>query len=97
MSRLLLAALCALLLPLAGCDIAPELEEVALQPTQLAGPAAPRCPHCGRIEARREILPLQVFEYTARMGDGSSRIFQETLPTSWRIGERLTIIDGTQL
>jgi len=99
MSRPFLAVLCALLLLLAGCDSVPELDEVALQPPpQLSGPAARRCPHCGWIEARREIVPLQVFEYTARMGDGSWRIFQETLPTSWRLGERLTIIDGsTQL
>jgi hypothetical protein len=96
MSRLLLTVLCALLLPLAGCDIVPELEELAAHPpAQLTGPAARRCPQCGWIVARREILPLQVFEYTARMGDGSTRIFQETLPTSWRLGERLTIIDGS--
>jgi hypothetical protein len=37
----------------------------------------------------------QVFEYTVRMADGSSRVFQETLPTSWRLGERLTVIDGS--
>jgi hypothetical protein len=97
MSRLLTAVLCALLLPLAGCDAVPELDEVVLQPpAQLAGPAARRCPHCAWIEARREILP-QVFEYTARMADGSSRVFQETLPTSWRLGERLTVIDGSTL
>jgi len=29
------------------------------------------------------------------MADGSSRVFQETLPTSWRLGERLTVIDGS--
>ena len=93
MSRLFLTVLCALLLPLAGCDVVLELDEVASP--ERAAPGAPRCPHCGWIEARREILPLQVFEYTARMGDGSRRIFQETLPTSWRLGERLTIIDGS--
>ena len=48
------------------------------------------------------LLPLvadprarKVFEYTARMADGSSRVFRETLPTSWRVGERLTVIDGS--
>jgi len=89
MSRLFLAAFCALLLPLAGCDALPELDE-AVPPRS----AAPRCQYCGWIEARREVLP-QVFEYTVRMADGSSRVFQETLPTSWRLGERLTVIDGS--
>ncbi len=103
MSRPFLAVLCALLLPLAGCDLVPELDELAAQPpAQLSGPAARRCPHCGRIVAKREILPLvavpgalQVFEYTARMADGSSRVFRETLPTSWRLHERLGVIDGS--
>jgi hypothetical protein len=106
MSRVFLAALCALLLPLAGCDIVPEREALAAQPpVQLAGPAPRRCPDCARIVAKREILPLvadtgalQVFEYTVRMADGSSRVFRETLPTSWRLHERLGFIDGsTQL
>jgi hypothetical protein len=84
MSRLLLTVLCTLLL--AGCHVVPELEEVA--PTRV-----PRSQYSGWIETRHEILP-QVFEYTVRMRDGSSRVFQETLPTSWRLGERLTVIDG---
>jgi len=28
------------------------------------------------------------------MADGSSRVFQEAPPVSWRVGERLTLIDG---
>ena len=100
MSRLFLIMLCALLLPLAGCGPVPELDVIAAPPRS-AAPGGPRCPHCGWIESRHEILPLvadplarQVFEYTVRMADGSSRVFQETLPTSWRLGERLTVIDG---
>jgi hypothetical protein len=63
--------------------------------------AVRRCPHCGWIESKREILPnvadphaAKIYEYTARMVDGSSRLFQEQLPTSWRLGERLMVIDG---
>lgn len=92
MSRLFPTVLCALLLPLAGCDAVSELDEVA-PPPRSAAPGHSRCQHCGWIETRREVLP-QVFEYTVRMADGSSRVFQETLPTSWRLGERLTVIDG---
>jgi hypothetical protein len=101
MSRLFPTVLCALLLPLAGCDAIVEPDEVA-PPPRSATPGALRCPHCGWIEARQEILPLvadpralQVFEYTVRMADGSSRVFQETLPASWRLRERLVVIDGS--
>jgi hypothetical protein len=60
-----------------------------------------RCPHCGWIESKRPIassvadpLSLGIYEYTLRMSDGSSRVFREMLPASWRVGERLTLIDG---
>ena len=67
-----------------------------------AGPGA-RCPHCGRIESKRKLAadaaaPLAAarYEYTVRMADGSSRVFHERLPVSWRLGERLIYIDGMQ-
>ena len=60
-----------------------------------------RCLNCGWIESKRKILPsvadpqaLQIYEYTLRMVDGSSSVFQETLPASWRLGERVRVIDG---
>jgi hypothetical protein len=63
-----------------------------------------KCPDCGWIESKRAIVPasadpaaLQVFEYTLRQRDGSSRVFLETLPTSWRLGERVLLIEGTPL
>jgi hypothetical protein len=55
-------------------------EALAL-PAQAVLPAARRCPYCGSIESKR-------------FGDGSSRVFQEELPVSWRLGERLIFIDG---
>lgn len=68
---------------------------------QPAGPTVQRCPHCGWIESKRPIASsvtdpwsLGIYEYTLRMTDGSSRVFRETLPASWRVGERLTLIDG---
>ena len=79
-----------------------DAEAVAL-PAQVETPvqAARRCPHCGWIESKREILPgvavpgaLQIYEYTLRRTDGSSSVFQETLPVRWRLGERLVFIDG---
>jgi hypothetical protein len=79
-----------------------DAEAVAL-PRQvgLTAPAMRRCPHCGWIESKREILPSvadpharQIYEYTVRMADGSSRVFQEVLPTTWRLRERLIVIDG---
>lgn len=73
------------------------------EPTHLvpATQAMQRCPYCGWIESKREILPtdaqhraLGVFEYTMRRNDGSSSVFQETLPIHWRLGERLIFIEG---
>jgi len=65
---------------------------------------APRgCAHCGWIESKREIAPSvaerhspRIYEYTLRMNDGSSSVFREAMPVSWRIGERLSVIDGQE-
>jgi len=77
----------------AGVDPAPFL---------LSGPHELRCPTCGWIEAKRELAPLagdphalSIYEYTLRMPDGSMSVFQETLPTSWRVGERIMLIEAT--
>jgi hypothetical protein len=60
-----------------------------------------RCLHCGWIESKREIVPAaadtaapRIYEYTVRMSNGSSSVFREQLPVSWRVGERLIFIDG---
>lgn len=62
-----------------------------------------RCPQCGWIESKREILAIvedpaarAIYEYTVRMGDGTSSVFREALPVSWRLGERLIVIEGTK-
>jgi hypothetical protein len=95
MTRLLAVLLPALL---AACqagtpdsgDVLPGLDQPALQ--------ARRCANCGWIESKREIVPAVVerhavrsYEYTVRMKDGSSSIFRQALPASWRLGERLTV------
>ncbi|HUQ76706.1 MAG TPA: hypothetical protein VM183_18450 [Burkholderiales bacterium] len=71
----------------------PELAVALPQEFFISGPALLRCPTCGWIEGKREIAP-QVFEYTLRMGDGSVSVFQETLPTTWHVGERMLVIEG---
>ena len=68
-------------------------------PAVPAARAALRCARCCWIESKREILSmaadgLQTFEYTVRMRDGSSGVFREELPVSWRIGTRLVFLDG---
>lgn len=77
-----------------------DAQAVAL-PAQAALPAVRRCPHCGSIESKRELAPLggdayslRSYEYIVRFADGSSRVFREQLPVSWRLGERLIFIDG---
>jgi hypothetical protein len=61
---------------------------------------AARCAHCGWIESKTRLAPaiadphaLPSYRYTVRMRDGSSRVFDEQLPASWRVGERLIQID----
>jgi hypothetical protein len=71
----------------------PDVAQAMAPQFFLAGPALLRCPSCGWIEDKREIAP-QVFEYTLRMGDGSTSLFQETLPTTWHVGERMVVIEG---
>ncbi|TAK83901.1 MAG: hypothetical protein EPO20_16310 [Betaproteobacteria bacterium] len=80
-----------------------EAEAIALpQQFELTVPAMRRCPHCGWIESKREVPPTadpggrQTYEYTVRMADGSSSIFLEALPTTWRLKERLIVIGGAR-
>lgn len=82
-----------LLVLLAACG--PVIDDGDALPEQLGLKTAPgrHCVHCGRIEAKREIA-LRVYEYTLRMADGSSSVFQETLPATWRVGERVGVIEG---
>ena len=89
MTRLAASVLSALLLmQLAACNIAIEAGSDLLAPDEPAVQAR-RCPHCGWIESKREI-PAG-YEYTVRMNDGSSSVFQQALPASWRLRERLTV------
>ena len=77
----------------------PKIEAQALPPQVAPVEARARCPRCGWIESKRALPPApgdlhaaQVYEYTVRMRDGSSSIFEEALPVSWREGERLMVI-----
>jgi len=36
------------------------------------------------------------YEIIVRMGDGSSRVIDDVRPANWRVGERLTFIDGVK-
>ena len=51
------------------------------------GAALRRCVECGYVESR------QANQYTVRMVDGSTRVFTEDPSVSWRVGERLIVID----
>jgi hypothetical protein len=87
---------------LVACD--PGLDQSVARPetADVNVPAARHCGHCGWIESKREIVravvdpvAMRVYEYTLRMPDGSSRLFQETLPAGWRLGERVGVIEGS--
>ena len=81
-----------------------ELVAAAAPPPLLLGGPHVGCASCGWIEAKRELVPLlaadpqalRVYEYTLRMQDGSMSVFQETLPTSWRLGEGVILIEGVR-
>jgi hypothetical protein len=82
--------------------LAPSAAPVVAEPFFLAGPPPVRaCQYCGWIESKREIVPgvpdpeaAQVFEYTVRMRDGSSSVFEQALPATWRRGEGIIVIDS---
>jgi hypothetical protein len=95
MTRLL-----ALLLPalLAACQAGTLDSGEALAELDPPAVHAGRCANCGWIESKREIVPLvrerhavRSYEYTVRMVDGSSSVFQQALPATWRLRERLTV------
>jgi len=94
-----------LVLPaLVACEAGITGEAAALlAPAEVPVREARRCPHCGWIESKREILPevadplvARIYEYTLRRADGSLNIFRETLPVTWRLGERVVVIEGAQ-
>jgi len=95
MPRALLPLLSAVLVALlAACE--PGIDDGDALPAQAALKVAPgrHCAHCGRIVSKREIA-ARVYEYTLRMPDGTSSVFQETLPATWRVGERVGVIEGS--
>lgn len=107
----LLIALCLLVLPaVAGVALyrgwnsggGAIAEQMPPTPIEVKTGLAARCPHCGRILSKRRLDPATVghfdppsYEYTVRMADGSSRVFREQMPVSWRVDEHLYYIDGT--
>lgn len=79
-------------------------EQTQPAPVAVKAGSAARCPHCARILSKRRLDPATVghfdppsYEYTVKMADGSSRIFREQMPASWRVGEHLYYIDGTRV
>lgn len=113
MPRLFVLVLSALLLTLLGAvgiavgvtslPGATRTDAIAVAPpeqVELAVQAVRRCPHCGWIDSKREVVSTadgpQTYEYTVRMADGSSSVFLEALPTSWRLKERLIVIGGSR-
>jgi hypothetical protein len=71
------------------------------EPQFLSGPRPFHCRNCGWIEEKREVSAdtldpsaLKTYEYTLRMADGSVSLFRETMPTTWHLGERMTVVEG---
>lgn len=91
-----------LLLPgLAACEATIDEDAAPLLAAAQVAREARRCPHCGWIESKREVPPevadpraARIYEYTMRRADGSSSVFREALPATWRVRERVVVIDG---
>jgi len=64
-----------------------EPMEIGVPQVSAPPPSARSCKGCGWIESRRDD------QYTVRMPDGTSRVFDETPGVNWRLGERLTFIE----
>lgn len=85
---------------IAGCGVpsAPDGELVLGE----GSPSKRRCMECGWIESSRAIggaadnRAVRTVEYTIRMGDGSSRVFNGDSGEHWRLGERLKVIEGAR-
>jgi hypothetical protein len=85
---------------ISACEPAMEASDALL--VELTLPRARHCGNCGWIESKRHIVPIPadspgaaIYEYTLRMPDGSSSLFLDTLPASWRLGERVGVIQGS--
>ena len=97
MTRPIISVLAAVLFTLiAACEVAIEAVEESLAPED-AVVHARRCSNCGWIESKREIAVAdphapRAYEYTVRMMDGSSSVFQQALPATWRLRERLSVM-----
>lgn len=82
---------------LAGCDAPAKADgELVLAKDS---PPNRRCVECGWIESSRAVpvdadnRAVRIVEYTMRMGDGSSRVFNGS-GEHWRVGERLMLIEA---
>jgi len=61
-----------------------------------------KCRECGLIESIREtarqgeaiLLGSAAREITVRLDDGSNRVIVDMNPARWRLGERVSVIDG---
>lgn len=63
-----------------------------------SGTGARRCPDCGVVVSMRDVpgtQPEASREITIRLQDGSVRVITDANPASWRYGERVSIIPGT--
>jgi hypothetical protein len=58
-----------------------------------------KCAGCGMVESMRPRVSdaadaSERYEVTVRMKDGTIRVIPDANPGSWRIGERVTLIEG---
>jgi outer membrane lipoprotein SlyB len=74
------------------CGVIVSMREIEVRSDD-ASPGATGEAVAGGQSGTRVISP-RTYEVAVRMADGSSRVFNDTSPARWRLGERMILIEG---
>jgi hypothetical protein len=81
-------------LPVSAAEDAYATEEPKAQRSVARGTVAPtnqaHCPECGVIQSMRALA--KSYEMTIRFRDGSTKVFNEASPRTWKTGNRVMMI-----
>jgi hypothetical protein len=71
-----------------------QIHRTTAPATSGSGNARPACPECGVVQSTRRVESSAGHQVTVRHRDGSTSVFIETTPRTWRPGSRLILIPG---
>jgi len=79
----------------AECGVVESKRKMEMSDEWAGAYAAPLRTAAGR-QGGIALKPLQNYEFTIRLRDGSMRVVTDANPAQWRLGERVTVIAGLQ-